>query len=351
MNTEAGRIVFWTAALMLVFAVTASSHHSFAGQFDPNASMEIEGELIEVRFTNPHGLLKVRTVDRGKVVVWELETAGASQMVRSGVLREFLVIGDKVRVAGWPPITAKREIHATNLLTSAGRELILFRGATPKFTNGATGNYDYARKREGNKSRPELGLFRIWSFTAVSTFLLPEDINTNFNLSTYPMTDAARQSAAKFNRLKDNPTLNCKAAKGMPMIMENPYPIAISKKGNDIQIQIEEYDLLRTIHMNQTAAPRGTRPSLLGYSVGRMEGNILVVTTTNISYPWFDQAGIPQSEKSVLAERFTPTADGSRLDYTVTVTDPVNLTKPVTLNRYFLDLGETIVPYKCNERK
>jgi len=340
----------WTAALMLFSAMTAWAHHSFAGQFDPNGSMEIEGELIEIRFTNPHGLLKVRTVDQGKVVIWELETAGASQMVRSGVQKEYLKVGDKVRAAGWPPVTAKREMHATNLLTPSGRELILFRGATPKFANIATGSYDYARKREGDKSRPQLGLFRIWSFTGIAPFLLPEDINTNFNLNTYPLTEAARQSVAKFNRAKDNPTLNCKA-KGMPMIMENPYPFAISKKGNDIEIQIEEYDLLRTIHMNQTAAPRGTKASLLGYSVGRMEGNTLVVTTTNVSFPWFDQAGIPQSEQSVLVERFTATADGSRLDYTVTVTDPVNLTKPVTLNRYWLDLGEKIERYNCEEHK
>src|SRR5262245_28181368 len=220
MNTQVTRSVLWTTASMLLFAISASAHHSFAGQFDPNSSVEIEGELVEVRWANPHGLLKVRTTDKGKVVVWDLETAGPSQMVRSGVLREYLVVGDKVRVAGWPPITAAREIHATNLLTSNGRELILFRGSTPKFANVPTGNYDYARKREGDRSRPQLGLFRIWSFTALSTFLLPEDVNTSFNLNTYPMTDAARRSVAGFNRVKDNPTLNCKA-KGMPMIMEN----------------------------------------------------------------------------------------------------------------------------------
>jgi len=337
-------------ALLLMFSVEASAHHSFAGQFDNTKSMEITGELIEVRWANPHAHLKVRTFDQGKEVVWTLETAGASQMIRSGVLREYLKIGDKVRVAGWPPVTSAREMHATNLLTPDGRELILFRGSTPKFGNSVTGNYDYARKREGDRSRPQLGLYRIWSFTGVSTFLVPEDINTNFNLNTYPMTDAARRSVARFDRVKDNPTLNCKA-KGMPMIMENPYPFAISKKGNDIQIQIEEYDLLRTIHMNEAATPRGTKSSLLGYSVGKFEGTTLVVTTTNISYPWFDQAGIPQSEQSVLVERFTPTADGSRLDYSVTVTDPVNFTKPVTLNRYFLDLGESIVRYNCTEKK
>jgi len=347
MNIQVTRYALRAAALMFAFSLAASAHHSFAGQFDPNGSMEIEGELIEIRWANPHAHMKVRTADN---VVWTLETAGASQMVRSGVVREYLVIGDKVRVAGWPPVTSAREMHATNLLTSAGRELILFRGSTPKFANVPTGNYDYARKRDGNRSRPELGLFRIWSFTSVSPFLLPEDINTSFNLNTYPLTDAARRSVARFDRVKDNPTLNCKP-KGMPMIMENPYPFAISKKGNDIQIQIEEYDQIRTIHMNQTAAPSGTRPSLLGYSVGRMDGSTLVVTTTHTNYPWFDQAGIPQSEQSVLVERFTPTADGSRLDYTVTVTDSVNFTKPVTLNRYWLDLGESIVAYNCDERK
>jgi hypothetical protein len=339
------------AALIVAFALTASAHHSFAGQFDNTKSMEIEGELIEIRWANPHAHFKVRTVDAaGKAVVWDLETAGASQMVRSGVLREHLAVGQKVRVAGWPPVTTAREMHATNLLTPDGKELLLFRGATPKFGNRGTGSYDYARRREGDRSRPDLGLFRIWSFTGLSPFLVPEDVNAGFNLNTYPMTDAAKQSVAKFNRAKDNPTLQCRA-KGMPMIMENPYPFAISKKGNDIEIQIEEYDLMRTIHMNQTAAPKGTKASLLGYSVGKWEGTTLVVTTTNVSFPWFDQAGIPQSQQSSLVERFTPTADGSRLDYTVTVTDPVNFTKPVTLNRYWLDLGEKIERYNCSEKK
>jgi len=70
-----------------------------------------------------------------------------------------------------------------------------------------------------------------------------------------------------------------------------------------------------------------------------------------VNFKWFDQAGIPQSEQSTLVERFTPTADGSRLDYTVSVTDSVNFTKPVTLNRYWLDLKETLVPYNCEERR
>ena len=162
------------------------------------------------------------------------------------------------------------------------------------------------------------------------------------------MTEAARGSVAAFDRAADNPTLNC-TAKGMPMIMENPYPFEFVRDGDDIVLRIEEYDLVRTIHLDEDAAPPGAAVSPLGYSVGRWEGTELVVTTTRVSWPWFDHVGIPQSRSSVLVGRFAPRPDGSRLDYTLTVTDPVNFTEPVMLARYWLDLGESIVPYECAE--
>jgi len=39
---------------MFAFTTAGAAHHSFAGQFDNTKSMEIEGELIEVRWANPH---------------------------------------------------------------------------------------------------------------------------------------------------------------------------------------------------------------------------------------------------------------------------------------------------------
>ena len=50
-------------------------------------------------------------------------------------------------------------------------------------------------------------------------------------------------------------------------------------------------------------------------------------------------------------ERFTPNADYSRLDYTLTTTDEVNFARPFTLTRYFVWRPEnTVHPYECLDR-
>ena len=72
------------------------------------------------------------------------------------------------------------------------------------------------------------------------------------------------------------------------------------------------------------------------------------MTTTHISWPYFSQLGIPQSPAAEITERFAPTADGSRLDYEMTVTDPATFTRPVVLKQYWLYLsGVQLLPYKC----
>ncbi len=49
-----------------------------------------------------------------------------------------------------------------------------------------------------------------------------------------------------------------------------------------------------------------------------------------------------------IVERFTPTEDGSRLDYTMIVTDAATFNEPVRLTKYWLALaGIEVQPYEC----
>jgi hypothetical protein len=193
-----------------------------------------------------------------------------------------------------------------------------------------------------------LGIFRFWSHTRAIARLFPEATDPSFDIQSYPMTPAARAALAKFDRARDNPLANC-VPKGMPTIMEAPYPIEFVHAANDnVLLKIEEYDLERAIDMHATGPPANAAATPLGFSVGRWDGKTLVVTTTRVSWPWFSQLGIPQSAGVTIVERFTPTADGSRLDYEMTVTDPVNFTRPVVLATHWFWLPNVhLMPYRC----
>ena len=335
---------------LLLTPLPALAHHSFFGRFKTTGNLELKGEVSKISWRNPHAhiFLKVKEAD-GVVTEWDLESGSPTLMTRAGVPADAIKVGDHIKVSAYPPLTTAKEAVATNALLPGGQELVLQTGVKPHFRDQAIGDFSYRFRTAGDRSHPELGLFRVWTFTGADGFLFPESINRNYDLNNYPMTPAAKAALALFNPATDNPTNNC-TPKGMPLIMEQPLPMEIKKQGADIAIRIEEYDLTRRIHMKQDAAPAGTKPSPLGYSTGHFEGKTLVVTTTHINWPHFNQAGIPQSEKSVITERFTATEAGSVLTYAVTVNDPVNFTHPVELAKKMLYIpSETIILFNCAE--
>ncbi len=336
--------------LLALPATQALAHHSFFGRFDTGNVMYLEGEVTRVQWRNPHAhIFLTATAEDGTVTEWDMESGSPTLMFRAGIPNDAIQAGMKIRVAGYPPLTEKKEMFATNVLLESGQELVLQTGAQAKFGENFIGDFSYRFRTEGDRSHPELGLFRIWTFTGSDGFLFPESINRNYDLNTYPMTDVAKEALARFNPATDNPTNNC-TPKGMPLIMEQPLPMEIVRDGNDVVLRIEEYDLRRTIHIDQTEAPAGTEPSPLGYSVGHWEGTTLVATTTHINWPHFNQAGIPQSTESVITERFTPIEDGSQMEYQMTVNDPMMFTRPVELRKKWLHIpSEEIIPFNCAE--
>jgi hypothetical protein len=82
-----------------------------------------------------------------------------------------------------------------------------------------------------------------------------------------------------------------------------------------------------------------------GNSVGRWEGNTLVVETTNFTDKVLYRGA---AENLHLVERFTRIGP-DELDYRVTVSDPTTFTRPFTLAIPFVNTGEGIFEYACHE--
>jgi len=331
--------------------LTSFAHHSFFGRFDTESIVELQGEVTEVFWRNPHAII-ILTVedDDGRRVPWEIETNAPVSLQRMGISASLINLGDEITVAGYPPTRSINEMHANHILIPSGQELLMTFGLEPRWSDEGLGDDSYRFQTDGDSSDPDRGIFRVWSHTNVIPRLFSETSDLEVEVSSYPITDAARAALAAFDRATDNPTANC-APKGMPTIMEQPYPMEFVQAEENILLRLEEYDLVRTIHMEGDAPPANQLASSLGYSVGRWAESTLVVTTTRINWPFFSQLGIPQSEDSVIIERFSPTSDGSQLNYEITVTDPVNFTEPVVLEKYWLYLpNEEILPFDCSVR-
>jgi hypothetical protein len=341
-----------TAALLcasLLVVAPASAHHSFA-KFDRQRSIELEGELIEVRWQNPHVqfTLRSRGAD-GQAQTWRLETNSPGILRRTGVGPELVAAGDRVKVAGNPAVDGSFELNATNMLLADGRELSLGVGGPLRFAGRAVGDGSSWTVAEGDKRHPELGLFRVWSSTFASAAVLFTDTaRPGFTVLDYPLTVDARRAVQAFDAVAGSRRLaNDCTPKGMPWIMEQPYDLEFSRSGNDVVLRLEEFDVARRIHM-QWNGDRAAQPfTPHGFSTGEWQGRTLVVTTTNLSSPNF-KFEIPASDKAEIVERFTPSVAGDRLDYEIVVTDPVTFTEPVKMGKYWLSIpGQVLDAYNC----
>ena len=107
--------------------------------------------------------------------------------------------------------------------------------------------------------------------------------------------------------------------------------------------------LFREIILDRPHDPK--RPAAWnGDSVGRWEGDTLVVDTTNFNeFTWLNSAGAPHSEALRLIERYRPVNGGQFLEVKVTAEDPKVLPKPYTYTRYYRKVDTEISQYVCTD--
>ncbi|HEY7442689.1 MAG TPA: hypothetical protein VH701_09745 [Vicinamibacterales bacterium] len=87
----------------------------------------------------------------------------------------------------------------------------------------------------------------------------------------------------------------------------------------------------RTVYTDGRDLPKDPNPAWLGYSIGRWEGDTLVVTTAGFNdRGWLDSAGHPQTESLRITERMRR-RDFGHMEYDITIDDPKVFTKPFTV--------------------
>ena len=306
--------------------------------------LEFEGELTEMFWHNPHTRARLSVVDdNGDETIWELELApGPRQFEAMGLTPETFL--GNVRVAGYVSRRDSSSLGVQNILLPDGREYVQNRGEAPRWSSEGL-----QRRLAGpNPNRIEAdeaaaeGIFRMWDGGRIDG--RPASIEPD--LLAQPLTERGRELLEAYDPLADNGQLDCR--QGMPDTMFAPWPMAIIDEGERIRIEATQYNLRRVVYMSGASTEGAPEATSVGYSVGRWEGETLVVTTTHVDWPYYSNIGMPQSDRVRYVERFSVSNDGRTLNYSITVDDPVIFTRPFTMDRTRQAApGVEIVPFDC----
>jgi len=153
------------------------------------------------------------------------------------------------------------------------------------------------------------------------------------------------------NDSKDNPDAACLPI-GYTQSHTHSQPRKLIQLPGLIVILYEALHSYRQIFMDGRQLPKDPNPTWMGYSIGRWEGDTLVVQSSGfVENNWLDNGGHMGTESLRLTERFRR-RDFGHIDLAITIDDPKAYVKPWTVNLEFTLTPDTdLIEYVCSENE
>jgi hypothetical protein len=204
----------------------------------------------------------------------------------------------------------------------------------------SSGSQGAARKQKtGDSSVPDIS--GVW-------FMHGKLVPSLVPLDTVPFLPAGAERY-KASKQEVDPELHCFPS-GVPRVLVIPAPFEIIPIPGRVLIYYEYQHLVRQIHMNRSTHPADFIPTWMGDSIGKWEGDTLVVDTVGfVDKTRLDIAGLPHSDALHVVERMRRVSHDV-LQVDITVDDPKMYAKPLTAQRIFdFKPGWEIGEWVCEE--
>ena len=373
-------------AVTLAIAPWVTAHHGF-GTFLMDKDVEITGTVTGLDFVNPHSWLYLDvTQPDGKVVKMRCEMRSATTLRRSGWSPDFFKVGRKITITGSPDRDDPYSCYVSTVVFDDGTKLdrygqvaaptVVSQGQRPeKLANGQPNiSGDWAQEQVVmTDPRGQIGT--LVPLSQVDEIRAKGDLEARGAIPGARNTEqakaqvaaagrgaaAGRQSApgATANRGGGPPgsgpgrgrgAPNNLTAAGRAALAARPatdrYALScvftsivaewggepvnrVTQRGDTITIQYGRLGITRTIHMGMAEHPKNITPSVTGHSIGRWDGDVLVVDTVGFA-PGMLNRNVPHSDQLHVVERFWFDPKTRQLRREYTARDPRFLTTPVT---------------------
>ena len=357
-------------ALFIAAGATVLAHHG-GGTFDLSKSVTYQGKLTRIEFINPHSWLYFEVTDaNGKVTKHRCEMRSAHTLRRSGWSKELFPIGQQVTIEAAPDRADTASCYLNTIKFADGAHMDRY----GQYVKGNKGAITEVRgpvkvvdtsKRAARRASGEPNISGDW---APEQVVMADPRGTGGGLvplSTLgerpaPREGGARQGqaapraggggggrrgggapagprlfggtelteegtakSAKFTQA-DNPRFKCETTSIIfDWTFDGPVN-RITQNRDNIVIQYGQMNLKRTVYMNMKTHPANIKPTRAGHSIGRWEGDVLVVDTVGF-LPGILTGQVPNSDKLHVVERFTLDPKTTKLTRAYTADDSVYL--------------------------
>jgi hypothetical protein len=189
---------------------------------------------------------------------------------------------------------------------------------------------------------------------AIAGIWLPDATRSERFPSAAPLTAEGRRIVTAWREghdpIEDDPGKFCQAP-GMPSLALGgaDYPVEIIVTPSQVTLLMELHQQVRRVHLDQAEHPARPFPQLNGHSIGRFEGDTLVVDTVGVKAVTF--GSVPHSDRVHVVERIRAVDSGAALVNEVRIEDPVMYTEPVVVRQYYraAPKGTRMLEYECTE--
>ncbi len=129
-------------------------------------------------------------------------------------------------------------------------------------------------------------------------------------------------------------------------------PVEIIQTPGQVTMGLGVLHDIRRIYLDGIGHTTGADPSYNGDSVGRWEGDTLVVETNNLRAGTIDRDGVPYSDRMTMVERIRRVSP-TRLEIETTMTDPEAFLVPYTIKRAYVPMppGSRFEEYLCENNR
>jgi len=347
---------------VVIAAFIASSGPAFAhhggGTFDLSQSVTYTGKLTKVELVNPHSWLYFDVTDAdGRVSHHRCEMRSVHVLRRSGWTKELFPVGQRITVEAAPDKVDPNSCYLNTIRLEDGSHMDRY-GQYVKAPEGAIREVRGPvvvpnTARELRRPSGEPNISGDWAAEQVVMVdprgtgggLVPLGQLSQFKPGERPanagggrrgaagtgprlyggseLTELGQQAAASFAQ-KDNPRFRCETTSIIfDWAFDGPVN-RISQSKDTIVLQYGQMGLKRTIYMNMKAHPANIKPSRAGHSIGRWEGDVLVVDTVGF-VPGVLNAPVRHSDKLHVVERYVLDQKTMKLTRSYVAEDPVYL--------------------------